>query len=250
MAGSLYAALDRSTPLHLQIRSAMRASIESLEHPPGSRLPPERVLAEMYGVSRITVRSALDALSREGLVRRGRGRGGGTFVQDFGRHARSPKIAGSFAALYSSRQIERVNILAFERRASSGEVSAALGIPPNSPIRYIERLLIAPTGPLLYVRNFLPPAVGDRIRRQDLKHLMLHEALIRLHRIKIKEARDEIEAIVADTVAARLLECELGRPIVRVRRTLRGPRSVVGLSLMLIATHRYQLVVRHPGRSE
>ncbi|MBI2205072.1 MAG: GntR family transcriptional regulator [Candidatus Rokubacteria bacterium] len=242
---------DDATPLHLQLRNLVRSSIEAIEHSPGSRLPPERTLAEMYGVSRITVRQALDALAREGLVRRGRGRGGGTFVQDHDGTAGRPKVAGSFGALYSSRQIERVDILTFARRASSGEVSTALGLAPGSEVRYIERLFIAPRGPLAHVRSFLPPPIGDRLRRSELRTMMLHEALVRRHRVKISEARDEIEAALADSVAARLLDVELGRALVRVRRVLvgRGDKPIA-LSLMVIATHRYQLVIRHPASRE
>jgi GntR family transcriptional regulator len=241
--------LDAATPLHFQIRSLVRSSIESLEHAPGGRLPPERALAEMYGVSRITVRQALEALAREGLVRRSRGRGG-TFVADGRRDGGVRKIAGSFGMLFSSRQIERIEILAFERRAASGEVSAALALPPGTHIRYVERLMIAAAGPLVHVRNFLLRPIGDRLRRRELQTAMLNETLLR-HRVKIVEARDEIEATLADSVAARLLDVELGRPLVRVRRLLVGPgQEALCLSLMLVATHRYQLLIRHPARVE
>jgi len=242
---------DDATPLHVQIRSLVRSSIESMEHPPGTRLPPERTLAEMYGVSRITVRQALDALAREGLVRRGRGRAGGTFVQEQHGTADRPKVVGSFGALYSSREIERVDVLAFARRAASGDVSAALAIAPGTEVRYVERVFVAPRGPLAHVRSFVLLPAGDRLQRAELRSMMLHETLLRRHRLKILEARDEIEAALADSVAARLLDVELGRALVRVRRTLVGPRDrPLALSLMLIATHRYQLVIRHPAPRE
>ena len=244
--------LDESAPRHLQIRNLVRASIESIERPPGSRLPPERRLAEIYGVSRITIRQALEALAREGLLRRGRGRGGGTFVQDQPSRPGTPKLAGSFAMLYSSKQIERADLLVFERRSSNGEVAAALDLPPGSEVRYIERLFIAPRGrPLAHVRNFLPLSVGARLRRREMETMMLHEALVTRHRVKVLEARDEIEATLADSVAARLLDVELGRALVRVRRILVGPGAEpLALSVMLIATHRYQLLIRHPAPGE
>jgi GntR family transcriptional regulator len=243
---------DLAAPLHLQIRNLVRASIESIEHPPGSRLPPERRLAEIYGVSRITIRQALDALAREGLLRRGRGRAGGTFVQDQPPVAGPPKLAGSFGMLYSSKQIERADLLVFEQRSSNAEVAAALHLAPGSDVRYIERLFIAPPGrPLAHVRNFLPLSVGARLRRREMQTMMLHEALVTRHRVKVLEARDEIEATLADSVAARLLDVELGRALVRVRRVLVGPGAEpLALSLMLIATHRYQLVIRHPAPGE
>jgi GntR family transcriptional regulator len=58
------------TPLYFTLRNVLVSRIRSLEFPPGSRLPAERQLAETYGVSRITVRQALQGLTRDGLVRR------------------------------------------------------------------------------------------------------------------------------------------------------------------------------------
>jgi len=64
------------TPLYFRLKTLLNRGIESLAHPPGSRLPSERRLAEIYGVSRVTVRQALDSMRREGAVRRARRPGG------------------------------------------------------------------------------------------------------------------------------------------------------------------------------
>jgi DNA-binding GntR family transcriptional regulator len=67
-------------PAWAQIEAQLAERIESGGLQAGERLPPERELARSLGVSRMTVRQALDALSRRGLVERGVGRG--TFVRD------------------------------------------------------------------------------------------------------------------------------------------------------------------------
>jgi GntR family transcriptional regulator len=72
-------AAERGAPLWAQIEASLRARISAGELSPGERLPAERDLARALGVSRMTVRQALDALSRRGLVERGVGRG--TFVR-------------------------------------------------------------------------------------------------------------------------------------------------------------------------
>src|SRR5215211_1970565 len=65
-------------PLHHQVYVDLRSALDSGELKVGERLPPERELAQMYGCSLITIRRALDELSREGRVQRHQGRG--TFV--------------------------------------------------------------------------------------------------------------------------------------------------------------------------
>lgn len=64
--------LDRSsaTPLHRQLFGYLIQLIETGQLPPGSRLPPEIELSEVYGVSRGTVRQAMRGLSDAGLIHR------------------------------------------------------------------------------------------------------------------------------------------------------------------------------------
>jgi GntR family transcriptional regulator len=66
-------------PAWAQIEAQLAERIESGGLQAGERLPPERELARSLGVSRMTVRQALGALARRGLVERGVGRG--TFVR-------------------------------------------------------------------------------------------------------------------------------------------------------------------------
>lgn len=67
--------VDYKSPFYLQLREVVRAKIEEGEYPPGMAIPSENELSEMYGVNRLTVRSALDALVAEGLLKRIQGKG-------------------------------------------------------------------------------------------------------------------------------------------------------------------------------
>lgn len=69
--------IDRKspTPAHAQIASILIAAIEAGNLVPGTRLPPERALCSICGVSRSTVRQALDAVIARGLIEKHQGRG-------------------------------------------------------------------------------------------------------------------------------------------------------------------------------
>src|SRR4051794_3381452 len=69
-------------PAHQQIEESLERAIAAGRLVPGQRLPAERELAERLRVSRMTLRQALDALERRGLVSRRVGRDGGTFVDE------------------------------------------------------------------------------------------------------------------------------------------------------------------------
>ena len=88
-----------SKPLHVTIAEQLAAAIASGALAAGTRLPPERHLAESLGVSRMTVRQALGDLERDGLLRRVVGRAGGTFVSEPGSVGSGGGTAGLSAEL-------------------------------------------------------------------------------------------------------------------------------------------------------
>ena len=65
--------INYRTPIYLQLREIVRTKIEDGEYLPGTAIPSENDMAATYGISRITVRSAVDALVNEGLLRRVQG---------------------------------------------------------------------------------------------------------------------------------------------------------------------------------
>ena len=118
--------LAGSQPLHDQVRETIAAQIRSGAIPPGARLQSERDLADQMGVSRVTVRRALDALAEDGLVRAARG--SGRFVSDAAL-AEPPNALLSFTELGAERGLEATSrVLGAQRpprhvrggRASSG----------------------------------------------------------------------------------------------------------------------------------
>jgi GntR family transcriptional regulator len=230
------------TPLYFRLKNILLSGIESLAYP-GGRLPAERELAAVYGVSRTTVRQTLDLMVREGLVRRARGRRGGTFVSDA--TVSSPRTAGSFESLFSAEHVRRIEILACERRPGNADVCAALHVPPGSAVHYLERRLIGRGGPIAHDRAFLPEAVGARLRRADLRTWLLHDLLLARHGIKAAEVCHEIAARLADSVSARLLATGVGRSVLVVRRTLLAPGDEpIYHSTITIASDRYTVRLR------
>ncbi len=69
------ARLDYRMPIYLQLREIVRSKIEEGEYLPGTAIPSENKLAETFGINRLTVRNAVDALVNEGLLQRVQGKG-------------------------------------------------------------------------------------------------------------------------------------------------------------------------------
>jgi GntR family transcriptional regulator len=233
------------TPLYFKLRNLLREAIKSLEYPSGSRLLPERDMAALYGVSRITVRQALDALAREHLIRRTRGRKGGTFVQSRAAPAPAPTLVGTFNVVLSPRRFRKIEVDAFDVRACNAEIGAALHLAAQTPVRYIERLMFGALGPVAFVRNFLPLSIGQRVERRDLTTTTLYTTLMRKLGVKIAEVHDEVEAVLADPRVARRLGITVGTPLLSVRRIyFTAGDHPVNLTVLMTRTDRYKMSVR------
>jgi GntR family transcriptional regulator len=155
-------------PLHHQVYLDLRAALDAGEHRVGDRLPPERDLARLYGCSLITVRRALDELSREGRLQRRQGQG--TFVL-------APRLGvGALDALSFTEEMQRRGLAAETRlvasrpEAADETVAKALDIEPGSPTLYLERLRLGGGEPLLLEMVHLPAERFPGLLATDLEH--------------------------------------------------------------------------------
>jgi GntR family transcriptional regulator len=234
------------TPLYYRLESILRGAIEAREYRVGDSLPSERELGELYGVSRITVRRALETLAREGLIRRGRGRSGGTFVQDGPTPETKRMRIGSLDRV-AGRQVSSIKIFTFDTRPSDVETARILGLPPDDSIRYVERLISTADGPVAYVRNFVPLHIGKRIKRKELEATFLRDVLVKHHGVPIDKVQDEVEAQVAESRIAAMLKIRPGSPLLRIERLFIDVRGTpVSLTVLLISS-KYRMAVKFPG---
>lgn len=190
-------------PLHHQVYLDLRTAIDSGEHRPGDRLPPERELARRYGCSLITVRRALDELSREGRLQRQRGRG--TFVLP-PRLDRDIGDAMSFTAEMQRRGLDpETRLVAARPEAASESVAAALGLEVGSPTLYLERLRLAGGEPLLLEMVHLPAERFPGLLASDLEHNSLYDILTERYGTPVVRAREALEPVHLPAREARLL---------------------------------------------
>jgi GntR family transcriptional regulator len=165
---------------------------------PGDRLPAERALAEEHGVSRMTVRQALQSLEARGLLRRAIGRNGGSFVA-------RPKLErdlGTFSGL--SEQLARQGVAAGARVLSARAVDGSIEI---------ERVRYADGEPLALERSTFP-ARFEWLLELDLTG-SLYELLGDAAPVR---AIERIEPVAADADEAEALGLRIGAPLLLVDR--------------------------------
>jgi DNA-binding GntR family transcriptional regulator len=208
--------LDRSSPvpLYFQVAQQLERSIVDGELHAGARLENEVALAERLGVSRPTMRNAIQYLVERGLVVRRRGHG--TVVLP-PRVRRAAQLTSLYDDLHKSGQRPSTEVRSFEIVGADQAVAGALEVEPDTPVYAIERLRYAGDIPLALMRNHIP---ADRLPLSEdaLRDHGLYE-LLRSRGVKPQVAYQVIGAKAASTAEARALGESRGAPLLTMQRT-------------------------------
>lgn len=223
-------------PLWMQLLADLRRRIAADEFT--AEFPGELVLAREYGVSRHTVREAVQRLRREGTVTAQRGRA---------QRVLAPvEIEQGLGTLYSlfetverSGSEQRSIVRTLDVRAD-GVVAGRLGLEESTPLVHLERLRLAGEEPLAVDRVWLPAVLAAPLLEVDFSRTALYDEFARLCGIELTGGQEWIRAVVpsraerrmlgiadSDTVAAlavdRLGRCD-GRPVEWRHTIVRGDR--------------------------
>ncbi len=203
-------------PLHDQVREAIESQIRSGDLPAGSRLQSERDLAELLGVSRVTVRRALDELERQGLVRAAPG--SGRYVE--GLPLEEPQNALlSFTELGASRGLgASARVLSCRVRAATLEEAERMGIAPGADVFELERLRMLDGLAVALDENRIPLAVAPTLPERDFGVDSLYDALEEAG-AGVVRADYTTEAVSASAPQARQLGVQPGEPLLLARTT-------------------------------
>lgn len=202
--------LNRSpVPMYHQLKELVSEKIESGEWAPGHRLPTEAELSKEFGVSRITVRHAMQLLQNQGMLERKQGRG--TFVAQ-------PKVAHDLMSMYQDGlnvkqmgRLPQLELVSLERKKPPASVASRLNLPVSEEVYDLKRLLLGDGEPLMLIHSWLPAG-----RFQDLPDRGLEArtmgSLMREYGILEAFQHKEVEVTILDEEEAALLQTFTGAP--------------------------------------
>src|SRR5574341_2233719 len=156
--------MRRSLPLSVQIESTLRERIVSGRYPAGGAFPTDEKLRQEFGVSRATVRLALDTLHREGLIVRYPGRG--SFVNEVRERARTLQFHGSVRELITQGDVRGPTFTVTDvvvARATPAE-SAELKLGADARVTRITGLRQVENQPTAHVVVSLPQVTGALLK--------------------------------------------------------------------------------------
>ena len=213
-------------PLHEQISSWLRDEIGSGSLPPDAQLPSEHDLCEQFGVSRVTVRRALQTLEADGLIFRRQGLG--SFVCDR-RMSQGLVRLTDFAQDLARAGLQATSrVLHQQSEPCPAIIAERLALDVGSPVLRLDRIRLGDGEPIALDRTWIPPYYAQLLEGHDLARETLYRVLERRYGIPALSGRYRITAAAAEDETAHLLQVAPGEALLVIERTTRtvGERPI------------------------
>jgi DNA-binding GntR family transcriptional regulator len=208
--------IDRSSPvpLYFQFAQQLQELIETGALPPGTRLSNEVSMADQFGLSRPTMRQAMQHLVDKGLLARKRGVGTQVVAN---RIRRQLQFTSLYEDLERDRRRPATEVLSIGVVPADPAVAAALDLQEGADVVALERLRLADGEPIALLHNHLPVGVAD-LAPKDLAEAGLYQ-LLRRAGVVLSTAEQTIGARRATAAEARLLDESRGATLLTMVRT-------------------------------
>ncbi len=206
--------LNSSIPFYVQLSDLFRRRIERREWTVGMQIPSLEQLMAAFGVSRMTLRQAIDVLSREGLLSAERGRG--TFVSSLPEPQRWLKVETTLLDLAEMYRDTKPTILNIEPLSSPPPLDPSDGTPAATYM-HMRRLHSHDTRPYNVISIFMARDIFDLAPEQFRTRTVI-SVMQELPQVEIERARQTLTIATADVEVAGLLGIPINSPVAEVRR--------------------------------
>lgn len=225
--------LDRRSPvpLYWQLSQELERAITSGALKPGDKIETEIEIAERYGLSRPTVRQAIQELVSKGLLVRRRGVGTQVVHSQVRRQV---ELTSLYDDLSRGNHRPRTTVERLTTAGADATVAGALNLREGDEVLYLERVRFDGDEPLAHMQNWLPVDLLDTTA-EELEANGLYELLRRVG-VQMRVANQRIGAKAATAREARLLGVSKGAPLLTMERTA---FDVTGRAVEY-ATHSYR----------
>jgi len=203
-----------SVPLYVQVAEQLEHAISTGQLSPGDRIPNEVAMAQALGLSRPTLRQAMQSLVDKGLVVRKRGVG----TQVVRSRIRRPlQLTSLYDDLAQAGETPETRVLGLSLTAAQGSDASELRLAIGAPVWSLERLRLVGGQPLALLHNVIPAELID-LEGVDLTDSGLYQQMRRCG-TTIRVAHQQMGARRADAREARLLQERKGSPLLVMKRT-------------------------------
>ncbi|MBF4695174.1 GntR family transcriptional regulator [Fusibacter ferrireducens] len=205
---------ENTIPLYQQLKDVIKNAIIEQSYKQGEKIPTEIELSERYGVSRITVRKAINELSEEGFLVKKQGKG--TFVKSKKLYRKIEHLVSFSDACEENSMKPFAVVLSKQVVFLDKSTAESFNMPLGTKMIEIKRLRKADTVPIMLEINYFEYEKFQFLLEENLES-SLYQLLEEKYNIVINATKDTyLDVIKADTKLSNLLEIGCGEPIFSV----------------------------------
>ncbi|MCE5236658.1 MAG: GntR family transcriptional regulator [Clostridiaceae bacterium] len=190
------------SPLYIQLREVVRSKIDEGEYPPGTCIPSENQLSEAFGLNRISVRSALEALENEGLLKSVQGKG--VFVVGPKLERDLEKLGGFRQTMFERDQVPSTKVLIKSLRKAGPLYAQILGIDEGDELWYIKRICLSNDEPVALEEIYIPSRIVPGFADVDIGLFSIFD-VYQWNGVRLARGEQKLAVSHLDPAAARLI---------------------------------------------
>lgn len=212
--------MDYGVPKYLYIKRDILDKINQEIYKTDETIPPERELMELYGVSRITIRKAVDELVTECHLYKVQGKG--TYVKGNSRTSNLSVVMSCSNEIRQQGFTPTKKTLSIEKVKCNRKLAHELEIAEASEIFQIKSLYYADGEPVIYCQSWIVAEYFPGLGEIDLNDTSIYDVLEKVYNVSIVDSTRYIEAVAAHEKIAEYLDVDEGYPTLRFHGTTRG----------------------------
>jgi len=209
---------NKQMPLHYQIADYLLHMAKNSEFTATEKLPPEEKLRDIFGVSRATVRHALEHLSRQGVLIKKQGKG--NFWTESSQQLKKEKQSGINRQIFQVSEKTSVKVKGKDLEKATDAAAAFLGLDKGAIVYVFRRQRFIAGEPLSYTVNYLPQEIGCKIQKRHLQQMTMLETLENVVGITLGVIEHEVEITRANGVVAGQLGIAPLDPVLTVKTSV------------------------------
>ena len=190
--------------------------IKTQQYRENEKLPSERELCDIYGLSRITVRQALQELEREKFIYKLHGKG--TFVASKSYNQNLVKLYSFTEEMKAIGKQPATKVLSFLEIAVEERLANTMGLEPYDEVFQIVRLRLADDEPLMYETSYVPKKQFPGLTKDGLMERPMYDVFYNDYGVGITKALERFSATLIRGAEADHLEMHPEQPAMLIKR--------------------------------
>lgn len=190
--------------------------IDAQDYHEHEKLPSEREFCDIYDLSRITVRQALQELEREGYIYKLHGKG--TFVAPKSYNQNLVKLYSFTEEMKAKGKNPTTNVISFKEIAIDERLANKMGLEPFAEVFQVVRLRLADGEPLMYETTYLPKKIFPHLTEEDLVKRPMYDIFREDYQIGVTKATEQFSATIVREDEATHLRMIVKQPAMLIKR--------------------------------